>query len=41
VYTLFERDITEGLSGLNVHRDGDSILFTHPMLLIRAEKISP
>jgi len=38
VRSLFERDIAEDLSGLNVRRDGDSILFTHPMLLLRAEK---
>ncbi len=38
VQALFERDITESLSGLDVRRVSGSILFTHPMLLMRAEK---
>jgi SAM-dependent methyltransferase len=39
VRELFEQDISEGRSGLNVRRDGDSIMFTHPTLLLRAEKV--
>lgn len=39
VRELFVRDISEGQSGLDVRRDGNEILFTHPMLLMRAEKI--
>ncbi|MCZ6535808.1 MAG: methyltransferase domain-containing protein [Chloroflexi bacterium] len=38
VRALFQRDIEEGRSGLNVRREGGPILFTHPMLLLRAEK---
>jgi ubiquinone/menaquinone biosynthesis C-methylase UbiE len=39
VRELFERDISEGRSGLNVRREGGSIRFTHPTLLLRAEKL--
>ena len=39
VRSLFEQDVVDGKSGLDVRRDGDAILFTHPMLLVRAEKI--
>jgi predicted TPR repeat methyltransferase len=38
VRELFEQDISEGRSGLNVRRDGDLIMFTHPTLLLKAEK---
>ena len=38
VRALFEQDVVDGVSGLNVRRDGDAILFTHPMLLMRADK---
>ncbi len=38
VRLLFEQDVVDDKSGLEVRRDGDAILFTHPMLLIRAEK---
>jgi SAM-dependent methyltransferase len=39
VRELFEQDIREDRSGLNVRRDGGSIMFTHPILLIRADKV--
>jgi SAM-dependent methyltransferase len=38
VRALFQQDMAEGLSGLQVRRSGDAVLFTHPMLLLRAEK---
>ncbi len=38
VQALFERDITESQSGLDIRRVSGSIQFTHPMLLMRAEK---
>ena len=38
VRALFQRDIEEGRSGLNVRREDGPILFTHPMLLLRAER---
>jgi SAM-dependent methyltransferase len=39
VRELFEQDISEGRSGLDVRRDRGSIMFTHPTLLIRADKV--
>jgi SAM-dependent methyltransferase len=39
VRELFEQDISEDRSGLNVRSNGGSIRFTHPTLLMRAEKI--
>ena len=39
VRALFEQDVVDGRSGLDVRRDGAAVLFTHPMLLVRAEKI--
>lgn len=39
VRELFEQDISEVRSGLNVRRDGGSIKFTHPTLLMRADKV--
>lgn len=38
VRALFQQDMAEGVSGLQVRRSGDVVLFTHPMLLLRAEK---
>ncbi len=38
VRALFERDMGDGASGLQVRRNGEAVLFTHPMLLLRAEK---
>ena len=37
VGALFHRDIEDGRSGINVRREGGAILFTHPMLMLRAE----